>query len=300
MKKGIAFLVFWSLILVGLAQASEWNAYADLYATYLNFSGSEVKDDGWALTGYLAFRDGYNHALEFGLSQTHVNYKNEATLAHRRNSPLTQNVSDIDQTDFTFVYTNTNQLLRNHTFKFGFHYINSDDELTDQGKIFYFQGTYFQPGSWNAGLEMAYSIYNDSPVDLNVLQIRPHYGFYFAALGKRLYSESRFYYIHLDEYIGNTLKNNYSFEQLFSTYVGQADFKLSGWVGQQIFAVKNEGFVVYNLSDRYLGGVEFEAGYKVTDNLRAAINISQQWLEHAEYNDKASQTIFTLSLGGSF
>jgi len=304
MKKVLCLLI----LLIGLgwgkqALATEWKAYTDLYATYVDFQGSEVKDNAWSFTGYLAFKDGYNHALEFGLAQTHVNYKNEQTITQtkKKNIPaLTQEVNDLDQTDFTFVYTNINQLLRNHIFKFGFHYINSDDELTDQGKIFYFQASYYQPYTWNAGVELAYSIYNNSAIDLNVIQIRPHFGLYFGFFGKRFYTESRLYYIHSDEVIGSSLKNCYSFEQMLSTFVGKADFMVSGWIGQQIFAVKNEGFVVYNLADKYLGGLAFEAGYKLTDNLRGALNITQEWLQHVEYGDKAAETIFTLSLGGSF
>ncbi len=304
MKKiAVLVVLFVGLILGHKALAQEWKAYADLYTSYVDFQGSEVKDNAWSVTGYLAFKDGYNHALEFGLAQTHVNYKNEQVLTQtkKKNVPaLTQEVNDLDQTDFTFVYTNINQLLRNHIFKFGFHYINSDDELTDQGKILYFQASYYRPYSWNAGVELAYSIYDNSSIDLNVVQVRPHFGLYFGFLGKRFYTESRLYYIHTDETIGTSLKNYYSFEQMLSTFVGKADFMLSGWVGQQIFAVKNEGFVVYNLADKYLGGVTFEAGYKLTENLRGALNVTQEWLQHVEYADRAGETIVTLSLGGSF
>ncbi len=285
MKKLVGLVVMLVLSLAGSLQAGDWNGYATAYGTYMNFNSSEVKDDGWVATAYLSLGDGEHNTFEWGLSQTHIDYKQ---------------TSDLDQTDFTIVYTNSNQLLPNHAFSFGFHYINTDDDLTDQGKIYFFKATYFQPQNWNAGMELAYSDYSDSPIDLDVFQIEPHFGFYFSALGKRLYTEARFYYIHKDANVGVSMDNFYSFEQVLSTYVGKADFKLSGWVGQQIFAVRNGGFVVYNLSDRYLGGVEFEAGYKLTAQIRAAININQQWLEHVNYNDKASQTIFTVSIGGSF
>ncbi len=302
MKKLLISLLFFFLI-SGFVRAAEWNAYSNLYATYIDFQNSKVKDNGWALTGYLAFKDNYHHSLEFGLSQTHVNYKNEETLTQikkKRVVLLQQSVSDIDQTDFNFVYTNINQILSNHIFKIGFHYINSDDELTDQGKIFYFQGSHYVPYLWNAGLEFAYSRYDNSPLKINVFQVRPHIGFYFNILEKRIYGETRFYYIHADKVIGSSIKNCYSLEQMVSSYIGRLDFMLSGWLGQQIFAVKNESFVVYNLADKYLGGLEFELGYKITDNLRTSFDINQQWLEHVEYNDKASQSIFTISIGGSF
>ncbi len=284
MKKVWSFLAVF-LMLASSVWAGEISTYGSLYGSYVNFGGSDVKDDGWAATAYLNLSDRQVHALELGLTQTRINY---------------DTLPDLDQTDFTLAYTNTGQILKNHAIRLGFHYISSDDDLTDQGKIYFAKVTYFRPAEWNAGLEIDYSDYSDSNVDLDVFQIRPHYGFFFSAFGRRLYSETRFYYIHKDKDVGVSMDNYYSLEQVFTYTVGNMDYKLAGWVGQQIFAVKNEGFVVYNLADRYLGGLEAEVGYRLENNLRLALNLNQQWLEHVGYGDKASQTIVTVSLGGSF
>ncbi|AEH44025.1 hypothetical protein Thein_0140 [Thermodesulfatator indicus DSM 15286] len=303
-KLCLVFLIILGVSFTGKVWAQDWNTYASLYTTYINFENSQIKDNGWSTTGYLAFKNSYIHSLELALSQTKINYKTE---------------SDLSQTDFTVLYSNTDQILKNHVFKVGFHYINTDDQLTDNGKVIYFKGLYYQPYSWNIGLEFAYSLYNSIDTvakgttsnkkkssasvasnDLRVFQFSPRFGYFFAALGKRIYGESRFYFILLNDYVGSFDKNNFSFEQYFSTYIGLTDFKISAWIGKQVFAVKNEGFVVYNLSDEYLGGFSFEVGRKVTTKLRVALNLSQEWLKHSGFNDNVGQTVVTLSLGGSF
>ncbi|OAG28572.1 hypothetical protein [Thermodesulfatator autotrophicus] len=289
MKRFAIFILLIFVVGIPKAWAQDWDSYASLYLSYFDFQNSPVKDNGWTTTGYLSLKNSYAHTLELGISQTEIDYKIG---------------NDLSQTDFNIVYSNTDQILKNYIFKFGFHYINTDDELTDSGKIFYFQWKYYQTYNWNAGLEFAYSLYNSfsttSGDDLNVFQVRPHFGYYFAFLGKRIYGESRLYFIHTNENVGTFDRNNFSFEQYFSTYIGLTDFKVSGWFGKQIFAVKNEGFVVYNLSDEYLGGFSFEVGHKITSKLRAAFNLSQEWLKHSGYNDNVSQTVITLSIGGSF
>ncbi len=255
--------------------------YASTYATYINFNNSSIRNDGWAGTAYFDIGDGLHNSLELGFSETFIDYIKS---------------SDLNQIDFTIVYSNINQLIKNHIFRFGFHYIDSDDPLTDNGKIFYFKSTYFQYNRWNTGLELDYSDYKANS-DISVFQIRPHFGFYFSSFHRRFYSESRLFFIIKKE---KGSDNYYSFEQVFSFYIGHLNFILSGWFGKQIFAVKNDGFVVYNLSDRYLGGLLFEVGYKLTNNIYTTINYNYQRLRHIINNEKVGQSIITFSLGYSF
>ncbi len=269
------------IILFCSNQLIAFQGYAGTYATYINFSDSSIRDDGWAATAYFNFSKDLHNSLEVACSKTFIDYIE---------------TSDLNQLDFTIVYNNINQFVKNHIFRFGFHYIISDDKLTDKGKIFHFKVTYFRYNNWNIGTELDYSNYKANS-DISVFQIRPNFGFYFSAFQKRFYTESRFYYILEREKDTN---NYYSFEQLFSLYIGRINFLLSGWLGKQIFAVKNDGFVVYNLSDHYLRGFLFETGYKLTRNIYTSIDFNYQWLKHVINNEKAKELIITFSIGYSF
>ncbi len=286
MKKGIVYscLFLFCFILGAPLQAATCKNGA-VYGTYINYGGSDIKEDGWSGTAYLNVGDCLNHNVELALTQTRINYKTQ---------------DDLDQTDITLAYTNTNQILNNNTLRVGVHYINTDDTLTDQGMVYFFKTLYYEPERWNMGIEMDYSNYDDSNTDLQVFQMVPHFGFYFSGMDRTFYSETRFYYIHKDENVGISQDNFYSLEQTLSFRCGNNDFKVSAWLGQQMFAVKNGGFVVYNLSDKYLGGIEGEVGYLLEGGLRLAVNLNHQWMTHVPQYDRATQTTLVLSLSRSF
>jgi len=268
--------------------------YGALYTSYLNYNNSKYKEDGYSTTGYLSLGDGLYNTLQLGVGYTHINYKD--------------GYSDLDQEDFTAVYSNTNQFLKNHTFSFGVHYINSDDDLTDGGYTLFFDGTYsnYSPKypysfRWNAGIGLYYSHYPNT-VNFNVYQVTPHTTIkLFSDYEKgTLYLDLTGYYIHVtdsDELgIGND--NYYSLDGALRYYYGSYDFKIGGWVGKQMFAVKNGGFVVYNLAEKYKGGAYGEIGYTFKNGLRVSFNLSVN--KYTEGSDDVTQTVGTVSIGYRF
>ncbi|MDL1970099.1 MAG: hypothetical protein LWW94_03810 [Candidatus Desulfofervidaceae bacterium] len=282
---GLACLFVFTVSGQGYTQPLQ--VYGSLYSTVINFSDSSIKDDGWGITGYASIKDGQYNSLELGVSQLHLDYKSEP---------------DLDQTDFTIAYTNTDQLISHHAFRLGFHYIISDDNVTDNGKIFFGKVTYFIPYEWNVGLEFDYSLYDNTSTDLHVYQFLPHAGFYLNHLipTGTLYTESKFYYIHKDKNLGLSKDNFFSFEQSLNYYYRAFDAKAHAWVGEQIYAVKNAGFVVYNLADKYKGGLGIEVGYTFKNGLRLAFNLTNDWLKHVGYSDTVKQTVFTITVGTNF
>ncbi len=285
-KKMLYFLAFLlSIIPAAVVQAGNLCASGTMYGTYINYGGSGLRKDGWSGTAYMNVGDCLNNNVELAVAQTKINYKSQ---------------SDLDQTDVTLAYTNTNQILANHTFSLGLHYISTDDALTDQGMVYFFKTTYYEPGRWDMGLELDYSDYDDSSTNLSVFQAVPHFGFYFEGLGRKLYSDTRFYYIYKDKDVGISQDNFYSLEQSLSYLLGSSVFKVSAWIGQQLFAVKDGGFVVCNLSDKYLGGLAAEAGYRLGNGLRLGAHLGYQWMAHMPQYDKATQTTLVLSLSRSF
>ncbi|WP_038056104.1 hypothetical protein [Thermodesulfobacterium hydrogeniphilum] len=292
MKKLILFILIMCLgCFKAWAGETKLNTYGALYGTYLDYSGSKLKDNGYAVTGYLSIGDGINHNIQIGIASTHINYKN--------------NYSDLDQQDFTFAYSNTNQILKNHSFTLGIHYIESDDDLTDHGCTLFFDGTYLNYKNnefkWSGGLGIYYSNY-DELISFDVLQLTPHATFkIFSDYQKGgLYLDALGYYIYVDRSnkIGIDESNYYSLEGDLRYYYGKYDFKIGGWIGQQVFAVKNNGFVVYNLKEEYKGGIYGEMGYTFENGLRLSFNLGVN--NYEENGDSAIQTVGTFSISYKF
>ena len=271
-------------------KTTHWVKNMALYGTFINFTDSPLKNDGRSATLYANVTDNKHHLIEGLFTQTYIDYE----------SPY----NNLNQSDFAIAYTNTNQLLRNCSLRVGFHYIDSDDSWTDEGKIVFGKITYFIPYKWNAGLEADYSIYDKTNIDVNVFQLVSHFGFFIRGLVPRgsLYTESKLYYIHKDETVGDLSRDNFlSFEQSVLYTLLPWDVKLSGWGGKQIYAVKNGGFLVYNLADKYKAGITFEVGYTfLKSHLRLSLNVSNEWLKHVGFNDNVKQTCVTIGLGKSF
>ncbi|QJA06731.1 hypothetical protein FVE67_07965 [Thermosulfurimonas marina] len=289
MKRGFKFWIIVGLFCLFTAevQAEGLKKYLALYGTYLNYGNSAIKEDGYAITVYGSIGDGKKQGLEAALSQLHLNYE----------SPY----SDLDQTDYTLVYTYTAGLHPNLSLRLGGHYISSDDKLTDEGWILLGDLTYFVPYRWNIGLEVDYSNY-DQWVNLEVFQFSPHAG-YFRRLGAdSLYLETRAYYIHVDESksIGLSLKNYYSLELSATWTRGPVSFKILGWAGQQVFAVKTGGFVVYNLTEKYRGGAGAELTYRWENKYLLGLQTHWNTYEEISTGKNVNQTVVTASVGFNF
>jgi hypothetical protein len=270
------------------------HGYEALYGTYINYGNSDLKDYGYVGTGYLSLGN-KNDSLQLGYSYTHIKYKSG---------------SNLNQHDFTLAYSNFNSLLKNHTFTFGGHYINSDDDLTDGGYTLFFDGTYnsYQKRypyafKWNAGLGFYYSRYPNT-VDFYVFQFTPHTAVKLFSSYREgaLYLDLTGYAIHVSKaaQVGVGKQNYYSGEAALRYYYGPYDFKVGGWLGEQVFAVKNGGFVVYNLTEKYKGGAFFEAGYTFKNGLRLAFNLDYNRYKEVETNNNVNQTVATVSLGYRF
>ena len=284
---------FWTIVFLavftywGHATAEEPNSsnmHIALYSRQLDYSGSSLRDHGWVTTGYFRAGDPTTYHMELALAQTRIDYKAG---------------DDLDQTDVTFAYTNTGHLMPNHHIRGGIHYINSDDALTDEGFILFGKISYLKEPDWNAGLEVDYSIYENSSTDLHVVQAVPSIGFYLIrdSFQETLYTESKLYYIHKSKKLETSEHSFVSFEQALRYELSPFDATISAWIGEQMFAVKDNGFAVYNLQDKYDGGIKFDAGYTIDNRLRIGLIVGYDWLEHTQTNDDAAQSTVSISIG---
>lgn len=291
------FLVIFFLIFTNFsARASQkiskkWVAYPYLYTTYINYKNSSIKNYGIVTTAYLSLWHGYFDNFQFGAAYTYIKYKNQ---------------SDLKQKDFTFVYSNTNTILKNHVITAGIHYISTTDDLTDNGKISFVDITHYWLDRYllfkaNLGLGIYYSFYNHS-TNFSVFQLLPHTSIkVFSTLKEgTLYVDLSGYYIRVSKSkeLQISKKNYYSLEADARYYYGHTYFTIGGWIGNQIFAVKNSGFVVYNLTEEYRGGGFFETGYTFKNGIYSSIRF--EVTSYKEAGEKPYQNVIIWCIGGHF
>ena len=269
------------------------HGYQGLYWSYIDYSGSDLKNYGISSTYYISGFGKY-HGVQFGFTSTTIDYKN--------------NIPTLKQYELTLVYNNMNDWLENHTFTLGGHYISTTDDLSRGAHTFFADCTYsnsFSPYyyKWSGGLSFYYTRYSNE-VGFSAVQVNPHgtYKLFSDVQKGALYIDLTGYAIHLtkDEPLGLSKKNYYSLEGALRYYYGRYDFKVGGWVGQQVFAVKNGGFVVYNLAEKYKGGAQAEVGYTFKNRIRLSASVSYNRYKELASDNDVDQTAFTASLGYRF
>ena len=299
MKAGIRYLkitvilIFIAFSITQAASLKKWVGYPYFYTTFINYSNSKIKDSGFSLTGYLSLWYGYYNNFQLGEGYTYIKYKQG---------------TDLKQGDFTFVYSNTNQILKKHIITTGFHYISTTDSLTDNGKIlildithYTLQKKYPYAFKWNLGTSLYYSFY-DKNTNFRVFQLTPHSTIKLFSSYKMgaLYLDISGTYIRVNKAkeIGLTRKNFYSLETDLRFYKNRASLGVSGWIGTQAFAVKNSGFVVYNLTEKYTGGISLFFGYTLKSGVNLGLKSSINSLR--EENNKVWQEVITFYIGYYF
>ncbi|WP_029520932.1 hypothetical protein [Persephonella sp. IF05-L8] len=295
-----------TLLIFPLAYGIENINYdAMVFGGYLNYSNSEAKDYGYymGLFGYMGINN--QHTLEGSVSYTNIKYLDGGTL---------------NQFDYTGLYRNYS--LPNTQIKAGLHYISSDDKATDGGIIFLVGGELYEQYKRNIGVDFSYSYYGNYEINktytymrgkfssttvtktisgLSVFQVSPKLGFYIGDYYNygSFYLETRGYYIGLSDDVGFG-KNFLSIEQNISYYYKEFTLSLSGWIGEQTFAVKNDGFVVYNLSEKYKSGYAFSIGYNMNKKTRISAGISQDRFKEINSTKTSELTSLFFTLGATF
>ncbi|WP_456401103.1 hypothetical protein [Persephonella sp.] len=257
------------------------------YSAVLNYSNS-IRDTGFTGGIYTYFGYGLNHSFEGSIDFTRIKYFTKP---------------DLNQYDISLLYTYYYQT--NSKYRFGYHYIISDDVNTDGGGIFTLGYDYYKLYRYLLGFDIHYSIYPNYQTQkkskLLVFQLTPvvslTFGNYYKYGSFTLTVKG--YYIKLSEDTGFG-KNFISAEGSLDYYIKNITTGFSIWGGEQSFAVKNHGFVVYNLSEKYSGGYTIYVRY--TFNPKFSVKAGYNYFRFKELGStKYSEgNLLLLTLGASF
>jgi len=193
--------------------------------------------------------------------------------------------NDYDNYQGSIIIGYSRKLTQHVVFDAAFHYTLSDLEQADKNKVFFAALSYYNPYSYNVGLEMAYSMYNDKSLANNVVQFTPYFASWFGQPGSligRIYYKLAYYYIiPFQENV--SLKSSYSHFEV-SLYQNTENFinKVAFSFGDGINLVKDKGFTVYNdnvISDK---GLLISSTYKVDDMI--SVRGAYVYEKYSEYN----------------
>ena len=148
--------------------------------------------------------------------------------------------------------------------RLGVHGIDSSDDLSDNGWVLFAGMSQFEAGRWEAGMHMYVSHYEDYAPVVTLYQFTPKVSATFAEFNEtRFGGEAYAYYIYSDKEIGLGQQSFWSAEgRLFLTR-DPVTLMLFGWAGQQTFAVRNDGFILFNLNELHEGGYGAELRMKL-------------------------------------
>lgn len=263
-----------------------------LYGGVLKYADSS-KDNGWFAGAYFQ-ESSAEDRLELAYERTEVDYIDVDTSALKQN-------------DFTAIWTH--YLSSDYSIRLGGHYIDSSDTLSDGAYSLFAGIKYFEGYAFDMGVDGYYSTYDDYlssdevTKGLDVIQIEASIGFTFGQYDSSIgsfYSKFSYDLIRPDNEGLTQLSDSYHSAALsLKNFNGNWTTTVAGWVGKQVFAMRNEGFVMYNLNEEHRGGAEFSVHYAFSDHSGLKVQYGYERFKEPEFS-KASSTALSGFLNHRF
>lgn len=245
-----------ALLLAAAAGGAAAQSQTDVlfHGTLLSYRDSELKDAGYGMGAHASWYTGWKHFLEAGATYTSVDYLDGYVL---------------QQVDLSAAYSRT---WTRGALRLGAHLVETTDTLTDGGLVAFGGASAYRAGVWSVGTEASLSHYGAYGTGLTVTQLTPATGFSAgdAVTGARLDAAVRGYYVHLSREVGLAQLDFYSGEAALSLTRGRVTVSGTGWLGEQAFAVRNAGFLVFNIAEVHEGG--YGGGLRVLLSPKAAVS----------------------------
>jgi len=256
------------------------------HASAPSYSESQVKEGGYVFGFYGSYGTGWKHLVEVGATRTHINFLDGYQLQQ----------SDLAAAYSLFGARGSGRL--------GGHLVLSTDPLTDGGFVLFGGANAYKVGAWTVGAEMAFSSYSDyedglSVDGLSVAQVAPTVGFSFSndAYTRSVGVTLRGYAIHLSTETGLGGQDFMSAEAGVAFTSGSLTISGYAWGGEQAFAVRNGGFLAFNLPELHTGG--YGGGVRLVTSPRSAISagVYLERFQEVGFLGEASERTFSISLG---
>lgn len=203
---------------------------------WIDYGGSSIKRHGVAGGVYASV--GRLNLLEASFENTHVNFRTGA---------------DLDQQDYVLAYNHFG--VPNWKFRAGTHWIGSSDSFGNGSWIAFGGAHYLALERFDFGADYFHSRYADATTSLDVDQVTPQIAFeQFLDPATKMRLETLGYAIFADEDLGLGRQQFYSVESRWRLDRAGWGIAAFGWAGRQTYAVRRDGFIVFNLAEEHRGG----------------------------------------------
>ena len=268
-------------VLVPTAATAQSQTDVLFHASALSYSESQVKGDGSVIGFYGTYGTGWKHLVEVGATRTHINFLDGVQL---------------QQSEMAVAYS---LFGARGSGRVGGHLILTTDPLTDGGLVLFGGANAYKVGVWNVGTDVALSSYSAYEGGLSVAQVAPTLGFTSTNASKSRWVSVtlRGYFIHLSAETGLEGQDFVSAEAGVSFTSGSFTMNGYAWGGEQAFAVRNAGFLAFNLSELHTGG--FGGGVRLVTSPRSAISagVYIERFQEMGFSGEVSVRTFAISLG---
>jgi hypothetical protein len=233
-----------------------WHCGVMPFYAYLKYGDRSIKDSA-NVEGAYFFVSNSHVLLEFNGQQSDFAY---------RVGP------DLSQQDYTTILTVFPTA--NFRARVGNHTISNDDPLRSNGEVWFGGLAALEKDRWEVGLDAYVSRYESYvPDPLTVVQITPRASFNITPTA---WVDLRGYLIHTNNDLDLGTENFYSAEGRISKVFGSLTLSAYGYAGKQVFAVRNDGFVVWNLAEEHHAGAGGDAVVKFNDHVNFTVRLGDE------------------------
>ena len=203
------------------------------------------------------------------------------------------------QTDATFAYAN--YFIPGLKLRLGGHYVATEDAPTDGGWSLFGSADYFFSQRILAGAQVAYTRFSDFSPRLEIVQFTPRISAtLWRDLDRSLSADLRAHWIHLGEKVPAGRTDFFSLEPRLTLTWERCTLGLFGWAGNQAFALRNDGYMLFNLAERHLAGFGGDLRYAFTPRAALALRYAREEFRELGASNTAAANSFLGTLAVSF
>jgi hypothetical protein len=253
-----------------------------VYYVPVNYDNAHFKKQALVQGVYYYSGRGIKNSIETQIEQTNIKYNTDFSYK---------------QQDIVFVYS---AYAPGEMTRAGLHFARTST-VADDGMALFFGSARHKPDGGFSRFDVYVSKYDGYSPNVMVYQISPAIGrTIYKSNGSSLYLQTRGYYIHPTKQIGNNARDFFSVGQTISFTKRNVTAGISAWTGRQVFAVRNDGFVMYNSAEVHKGGYGASISYNMPNQTKLTLFAGKEAFSDFGYDNSAASTQIGVSAGRTF
>ena len=207
------------------------------YYGYINYGSNSIKRDGH-VSGLYMNRTKIN-SLEFAVEHINIEYRDDV---------------DLQEVDFitNFNYNEINNL----RLRIGGRGTSANSRFINGAWAAFLGAHLNKPKVWELGVDTYFSQYDRLSPNKTIFQMSPRIALENQpTTDTRVLLEFKTHYINTEkDIVGTAQEDFYSSEVRLQIDVDRWTWSVFGWTGEQTFAVRQDGFLIFNLAELHTGG----------------------------------------------